>query len=100
MSLEELESECITPVVYRTMKAHHLILSTDRVTELDFWLSYIAFIYDLHFIESYQIVRDHHYIDTSFDRVYPANKEVLNQYLELKLDMKEYVKNVLKKKNL
>ena len=92
MSLEELENEIISDKIYQQFKDRKLIYAPDRVTHLDMWLSYIAFIYDLYFKESILYIDKYHWLDRSFGRVHPQISDVNKQYLELKKEIEEYVK--------
>lgn len=95
ISLEELENEIITDKVYHQFMKNELIYGPNRVTHLDMWLSYIAFIFDLYFQESYAYIDKNDWIERSFERVHPTNEKVNKKYLELKETMKKYVKEIL-----
>ena len=55
------------------------------------WLSYIAFIYDLHFEESIKYIKDNHWIDRSFDRLHPINQDTYEQYHILKQKALDFI---------
>lgn len=55
------------------------------------WLSYIAFIFDLHFEESLKYIKDNHWVERSFSRLSPSNQETYEQYVTLKQKALEYI---------
>lgn len=91
VSLEEVNQCHISQEVYQQMYHQELVYAPYRKTHLDMWLSYIAFIYDLHFDESISYIRDNHWIDRSFDRLHPVHQETYEQYQELKQKALEFI---------
>ena len=73
VSLDEVNNEKISPLVY------------DQ-------LSYIAFLFDLHFDESIQYIRENHWIERSFARITPIDETTKKEYDILKQRALEYVK--------
>ena len=53
---EETGALKISPVIYETVFRNSTILSSDRTTKMDYWVSYIVHIFDLNFRESMDIV--------------------------------------------
>lgn len=64
----DIETSYITDKVYDDFMNHKTILSKDRKTGIDIWISYIAFVYGLEFKCSYNFIIDHDYINKLFDR--------------------------------
>ncbi len=89
ISLEELQSETISEDVYQQFMNNELIYAPIRNTHLDMWISYIAFIYDLYFKESVFYIDKNNWIERSFSRIKPIEKD---KYDQLKNNMKKYVK--------
>lgn len=50
------------------------VLSADRVSGMDYWVSYLALYFDINFPETWQIIRENHYIDRIAARV-PYSRE-------------------------
>lgn len=92
VSIDEVNQETITPEVFDQMYNQKLIYGPSRVTHLDMWLSYIAFIFDLYFEESLKYIRDNHWVDRSFDRLHPVDKTTHQQYEILRQRTLDYVK--------
>lgn len=65
---DEIEKSYITDKVYTDFMNHKTILSKDRKTGIDIWISYIAFAYGLEFKSSYKRIKENDYIIKLFDR--------------------------------
>lgn len=61
-SAEEIGSTRISPKVKKDVLEGRSVLSSDRVTLMDFWVSYLAYFYDLNFRESLDIVEENDYV--------------------------------------
>lgn len=90
-SIKDLVQEDITPKVYDDFMAHKLIYGPDRQTHLDMWISLAAFIFDFNFKESRDYVRDHDYINRSFDRIHPSLPAVKARYETLRREANHYL---------
>ena len=90
---EDIENSKVTEKVYNTFKKHKTILSKDRQTGLDIWVSYIAFIYGLEFKGSYELINKNDYLNKLFDRFeYKIDNSTME---ELKKCTFEYLNNKL-----
>ena len=91
VSLEQVNQETISPAIYEQFSRQELIYAPNRQTHIDMWLSYIAFIFDLHFPASIQYIYDHHWIERSFDRLAPTDQKVNQDYQTLKQIALDYI---------
>lgn len=90
---EDIERSRVTEKVYDTFKDHKTILSKDRQTGLDIWVSYIAFIFGLEFKGSYELINKNDYLNKLFNRFeYKADKSTME---ELKKCAFDYLNNEL-----
>ena len=64
----------ISPKVWESCKAEESVLSADRKTGMDYWMSYLALYFDINFPETYQIIKEQDYIRRIADRV-PYSRE-------------------------
>ena len=76
--------EKISDVVYEQYLNCQLIYSPSRQTNLDKWLSYIAFIFDLYFDVSKKYIKENNYINRLFNRITPVDELTAKKYQELK----------------
>lgn len=92
---EDIETSEISDKVYETIKAKKCIDIHDRKTVLDYWICILAFIFDLNFKESYEIVKEKDYINILIDKFKYNNlktqsrmediRKILNDYIEEKI---------------
>ena len=73
---EDIEDSYITDKVYNDFMEEKTIISKDRKTGIDIWISYIAFVFGLEFSSSLKIIRNKDYINILFNRFdYKYEKE-------------------------
>ncbi len=90
---EDIENTKVTEKVYNTFKEHRTILSKDRQTGIDMWVSYIAFIFGLEFKGSYELISKNDYLNKLFNRFeYKVDKSTME---ELKKCAFDYLNNKL-----
>lgn len=86
-SAECIGREEISKKVWDDVCRERSIRSEDRVTKMDYWVSYLAYFYDLNFRESLDIVEENDYVRRIIKRVAYTNKntaekmEILEQRL-------------------
>jgi putative nucleotidyltransferase with HDIG domain len=88
---DELIQQEISPLVYDTFLHEKLIKRSDRITRLDEWVSYIAFLFDFNFRESFVFLQEHNLVNAVMNRVKPANPATLVAYRKLQEIATRYV---------
>ena len=68
ISKEEIENSYITDKVYNDFMNEKTIISKDRKTGIDIWISYIAFLFGLEYNCSYELIKEKDYVNKLFDR--------------------------------
>lgn len=58
----------VTPCIIQDIKNHKLILKKDRKNEVDMWVSYLAFIFDLNFQSSFRYLYETDYVVKNIER--------------------------------
>lgn len=84
-SAEETGASAISPKVRDSILRHECILSSDRVTPMDYWISYLAYFYDINFRESLDIIEEQNYIPRIIARIpytHPETKELMKRVEE------------------
>ena len=89
---KEIGAQEITPVVYDTVLKDQCIYSPDRVTKMDYWVSYLVHIFDLNFKESMDIVAENNYIEKLVHRIPYTNPVTARQMQEIQKHAQEYIK--------
>ncbi len=87
---EDIENSSITEKIYNDFMNEKKILSKDRKTGIDIWISYIAFIFGLEFKCSYELIKEKDYINKLFNRFeYKLESKKMNELRNKALDYLE-----------
>lgn len=92
MSEEEVGTQKISPIIYETVFRNSTILSSDRITKMDYWVSYLVHIFDLNFRESMDIVAENNYIDRLIQRIPYTDPDTARQMQEIQIHAEKYIK--------
>ena len=85
----------ISPKVWESCLKKEAVLSPDRVTSVDYWVSYVAQYYDLNFKETWQIMKEEDYISRIIWRLDYKEKDTLEKMKILDQQMNDYMENIL-----
>ena len=80
---EAVEMEEISPVVLAAVRNKKSVVSEERVTHLDCWVSYLAFIFDLNFTASVRWILKRDYLNRNIDRINYKNPQAKKAMEEL-----------------
>lgn len=83
--------EDITEDIYNTFLRKECILSANRKTSMDAWVSYIAFIFDLYFKKSFEILKENDYITKLCTRIEYKNEDTKRKMQEIEKMAKQYI---------
>ena len=70
-------------------------MSADRVTAVDYWVSYVAQYYDLNFKETWQIMKENNYISRIINRLDYPDKDTGEKMEMLNRQMTDYMEKIL-----
>lgn len=93
---EEFENSLLSDKVYETVKKEKCVNIRDRVTPLDYWVCVLAFIFDLNFKKSYEIVKDKDYVNVLIDRFEYHNLETKTRMEEVREILNSFIENKIK----
>lgn len=68
-SEQEVQEEKITDGIWNVFLQEKTIISSQRVTNMDKWLSYLAWVYDYNFVPSLQYLKENDCINKVIDRL-------------------------------
>ena len=88
----------IAPKVWESCMAKESVLSSDRVSKVDYWISYIAQYYDINFPETYEIMGEHDYVKRIKDRVPYALPETQEKMDILETELEKYMDERIRNK--
>ena len=91
-TLEQIEKEEITKEVYEQFMQKQSIDSSKRKTSLDWWVSYIAWIFDYNFSSGLAYLQKHDYINGLINRIVYQNEKTKKQMKEIQIVANEYIK--------
>lgn len=94
-SEEEIGSQEISPGIYDAIFRNQCILSADRVTAMDYWVSYIAYFFDINFRESMDIIIENDYISRIIHRIPYSNPKTAEQMKEIEMYVKQYAEDMV-----
>ena len=85
----------ISPKVWKSCLKKEAVLSQDRVTSVDYWVSYVAQYYDLNFKETWQIMKEENYISRIIKRLDYKDKDTREKMEILDRQMNDYMEKIL-----
>ena len=71
------------------------VSSPDRITSVDYWMSYVAQYYDLNFKETWQIMKEKNYISRIIKRLEYKDKDTREKMEILEQQMNAYMEKIL-----
>lgn len=94
-SLQILENDTISDNIYNDFMNEKIIISNERKTDMDCWVSYIAFIFDYNFISGLKYIKENDYINKLVDRIDYKNKDTKMKMEEIRRKATNYINNKL-----
>ena len=88
---DEIGASSISPKICKDALERKSILSAERVTLMDYWVSYLAYFYDLNFRESLDIVEENDYVRRIIHRIPYTNPETAETMEELEKRLVSYI---------
>ncbi len=90
-----LEQDVISEDVLKTFYSKSTILTSDRKTALDIWISYLAFIFDFNYKYPVEIIKEKGYIDTIIDRIDYKNLNTKYEIEKIRLFIHNYIEEFI-----
>lgn len=90
-SVEDIKNSKISDKVYDTIMNKKCVNIKDRKTPLDYWLCVLAFMFDLNFKTSFEIVRENNYVNIIIDRFEYTDSKTRTQLENIRKTMIEFV---------
>ena len=96
-SREILENDVISDNIYNDFMNNKIIIREERTTYMDFWVSYIAFIFDFNYKFGLEYIKEMDYINIIINRLDYKNKNTKQRMENIRKHALEYIENNLKK---
>lgn len=71
------------------------VLLETRRTKMDYWLSYLAYFFDINFKVTYEIINDNHYVDKLIGRIPYINPKTRKEMERVRAELNQYIQLVL-----
>lgn len=81
----------VTPEIARAFFSNKCILLSERITKVDYWVSYVAYFYDINFAESLSVIRKENYVSRIIDRIPYTNPQTALTMERMKKYMESYI---------
>ena len=94
-SAKEVGKTEISPQIMQQFEARTSILSETRKTKMDYWMSYLAYFFDINFKVTYKIIDENHYVDKLVERIPYTNPETADKMKELRAELNQYIENMI-----
>lgn len=89
-SEDEVGMETISDGVYETMLSHKTILRNERITNMDVWVSFQAFVFGLYFPESHRYLQKHDLIRKNIHRIPYGNPDTSRRMEVIEKELLDY----------
>ena len=87
---EEVGRQDISPEVWEECLAHTSVHLEKRKTKMDYWVSYVAYFFDIAYKETMDIIREERYVERVIGRIPYENPETERKMRELRGMVEEY----------
>lgn len=94
---EKLENSFISDKIYNDFMNQKVIVSSQRITDIDHWVSYLALIFDFNYTSGLKYIKEQNYINIIIDRIDYKNKETKEKMEIIRTFTTNYIDNKLSK---
>ena len=92
VSAEEVGKQQISPEVLAQVYQKTSIDNKTRNTKMDYWVSYVAYFFDINFPETLEIIQEHQYVDRIIRRIPYSNIDTAKKMRQIGDFVNEYIK--------
>ena len=85
----------ITDKVWESCLRREAIVSAQRETRMDYWVSYVRYFFDINFPETYEIIKQENYVERIIDRIPYSNPDTVKKMAQLKQIVLAYMEEQL-----
>ena len=94
VTAEEVGRDQISPEVMEQFLRKESILSSARKTKMDYWLSYLAYFYDINYKVSMELILEHDYVERLIQRIPYSDPQTREQMEENRDMLLQYCRNI------
>lgn len=96
VSAEEVGRTKISKAVMEQFKRKESILSSMRKTKMDYWISYLAYFYDINYKVSMELICEHDYVERLIRRIPYSEPQTRIQMEEVEKMLRQYCEERLR----
>ena len=93
-SAGEAGSQDISPEVWEECKSRKSVHLEKRKTKMDYWVSYIAYFFDINYLASARIIQKERYVERIIGRIPYRNQETKERMQKLGEWAEEYLQKL------
>mgnify|MGYP004513027797 FL=1 len=91
VSAEEVGRTKITPEIMQQFEAQMSVRSETRKTKMDYWMSYLAYFYDINFNVTYEMIEENHFVDKLVKRIPYEDPETAETMEKVRQELNTYI---------
>ena len=88
---EEVGAQPITDIVFHACMDGKSVRSADRVTKMDYWISYIAYFFDINFRATFQIIKENDFVNRIIDRIPYSNPDTREKMERIRQRVNDHI---------
>jgi len=87
----DMENSLLSPLVYDSVMNEKCVNIRDRKTNLDYWVCVLAFVFDLNFKASYEIVKENDDMNGLINRFFYQDLKTKEQMEQIRIRLNTYI---------
>ena len=92
------DAEDISDKIWQTCLERKSILSADRVTKMDYWVSYVAYFFDINFPATAEVILEQDYIARIVARIPYSNEDTREKMCMLRRMAEEHMEQMIRER--
>ena len=95
---EIVGAQDISDKIWQTCLERKSILSADRVTKMDYWVSYVAYFFDINFPATAEVILEQDYIARIVARIPYSNEDTREKMCMLRRMAEEHMEQMIRER--
>lgn len=91
VSAQEVGETALSPEVLGQFRRKESIRALTRKTKLDYWLSYLAYFFDINFKVSMEMIKENNYVERLIDRIPYSNPQAKLEMAKVREALEQYI---------
>lgn len=97
VTAEEVGETDITDEVMKQFENHISIMSSTRKTKMDYWVSYLAYFFDINYVVSFEIIKENDYLRKLVSRIPYSDAETAEKMETIERELQAFIERHCKK---